>query len=285
MKICRYLNSYNELRLGLIHDDATVADIGSGEHGRLTSLLESDNLGSRLKELSNQTLMSTPLPNVRLLAPLEKQEVWAAGVTYKRSKTARMEESDFSAQAYDKVYEADRPELFFKALPEKIVANGEAVGIRKDATWNVPEPELALVLNSKGRIVGYTVGNDMSSRDIEGENLLYLPQAKVYDRSAALGPWINAGASEAEARAWSIKLEIERGGHIVFSGETSVSQMKRKLSDLANWLFRSQSFPNGAVLMTGTGLVPEDDFTLAADDKVRINISGIGTLENHVAVV
>jgi 2-dehydro-3-deoxy-D-arabinonate dehydratase len=285
MKICRYLNSYNELRLGLIHDDKTVADIGSGEHGRLTSLLESDNLSSRLKELSNQTLMASPLASVRLLAPIERQEVWAAGVTYLRSKAARMEESDFSAQAYAKVYEADRPEIFFKSLPEKVVATGEAVGIRRDAKWNVPEPELALVINSKGRIVGYTIGNDMSSRDIEGENLLYLPQAKVYDRACALGPWINVSALELEARAWTIKLAIHRGGQAVFEGETSVSQMKRKLSDLADWLYRSQTFPHGAVLLTGTGLVPGDNFTLQADDKVRIEISGIGTLENHVVVV
>ncbi|HAV62123.1 MAG TPA: fumarylacetoacetate hydrolase [Verrucomicrobiales bacterium] len=285
MKLCRYLNSYSELRLGLIHDDKTVADIGSAEHGRMTSLLESENLGARLKELSNQTLMATPLQNVRLLAPVEKQEVWAAGVTYLRSKTARMAESDFSAQAYDKVYEADRPELFFKSVPEKVVANGEAVGIRRDAKWNVPEPELALVLNSHGKIVGYTIGNDMSSRDIEGENLLYLPQAKVYDRCCALGPWINVGALEVEAAAWKIKLTIHRGGKAVFDGETSVSQMKRKLSDLADWLFRSQTFPNGAILLTGTGLVPGDDFTLQADDRVRIEISGIGVLENHVVVV
>ncbi|MBI1178524.1 fumarylacetoacetate hydrolase [bacterium] len=285
MKLCRYLNSYNELRLGLVHDDETVADIGSAEHGRLASLLESDNLGARLKELSNQTLMAAPLTSVRLLAPIEKQEVWAAGVTYLRSKTARMEESDFSARAYDKVYEADRPELFFKSLPEKVVASGEAVGIREDAKWNVPEPELALIINSKGRIVGYTVGNDMSSRDIEGENLLYLPQAKVYDRSCSLGPWINVGATEAEARTWMIKLAIERGGQSVFSGETSVIQMKRKLSELADWLYRSQTFPNGAVLLTGTGLVPGDDFTLQANDKIRIEISGIGVLENHVVIV
>ena len=285
MKLCRYLNSYNELRLGLIHDDRTVADIGSAEHGRLTSLLESDNLGARLKELSNQTLMAAPLANIRLLTPIEKQEVWAAGVTYLRSKAARMEESDFSAQAYAKVYEADRPEIFFKSLPEKVVANGEAVGIRKDAKWNVPEPELALVINSKGRIVGYTIGNDMSSRDIEGENLLYLPQAKMYDRSCALGPWINVGAMEIEARAWTIKLAIHRGGKAVFEGDTSVSQMKRKLSELADWLYRSQTFPNGAVLLTGTGLVPGDGFTLQADDKIRIEINGIGVLENHVVVV
>jgi 2-dehydro-3-deoxy-D-arabinonate dehydratase len=250
-----------------------------------TSVPPSDNLSSRLKELSNQTLMASPLAGVRLLAPIERQEVWAAGVTYLRSKAARMEESDFSAQAYAKVYEADRPEIFFKSLPEKVVATGEAVGIRKDAKWNVPEPELALVINSKGRIVGYTIGNDMSSRDIEGENLLYLPQAKVYDRACALGPWINVSALELEARAWTIKLAIHRGGQAVFEGETSVSQMKRKLSDLADWLYRSQTFPHGAVLLTGTGLVPGDGFTLQADDKVRIEISGIGTLENHVVVV
>jgi len=285
MKLCRYLNAYNEIRLGLIHDDQTVADIGSAEHGRLTSLLESDNLISRLKELSNQTLMAAPLQHVRLLTPLERQEVWAAGVTYLRSKTARMEESDFSAQAYDKVYEADRPELFFKSLPEKVVATGEAVGIRKDARWNVPEPELALVVNSRGRIAGYTIGNDMSSRDIEGENLLYLPQAKVYDRSCALGPWINVGASEIEARAWMIKLGIDRGGKRVFDGETSATQMKRKPAELVEWLYRSQTFPHGAVLLTGTGLVPGDDFTLQADDRIAIEISGIGTLENHVVRV
>jgi 2-dehydro-3-deoxy-D-arabinonate dehydratase len=285
MKLCRYLNSYNELRLGLIHDDQTVADIGSGEHGRLSSLLESDNLMARLKDLSNQTLMAAPLANIRLLPPVEKQEVWAAGVTYLRSKTARMEESDFSAQAYNLVYEADRPEIFFKSVPEKVVGTGDAVGIRRDSKWNVPEPELALVLNSKGKIVGYTIGNDMSSRDIEGANLLYLPQAKVYDRACALGPWINVGSSEIEARAWSIKLNIERGGKEVFSGDTSAGQMKRKLSELADWLFRSQSFPHGAVLLTGTGLVPGDNFTLQADDKIRIEISGIGVLENHVAVV
>lgn len=285
MKLCRYLNAYNELRLGLIHDDQTVADIGSAEQGRLTSLLESENLGARLKELSNQTLMAAPLANVRLLTPIERQEVWAAGVTYLRSKAARMEESDFSAQAYDKVYDADRPELFFKSLPEKVVASGEAVGIRKDATWNVPEPELALIINSKGRIVGYTIGNDMSSRDIEGENLLYLPQAKVYDRSCALGPWINVSATEAEARTWMIKLSIQRAAEVVFKGETSVVQMKRKLDELAEWLYRSQTFPHGAVLLTGTGLVPGDDFTLQANDKIRIEISAIGVLENHVVVV
>ncbi len=220
-----------------------------------------------------------------MLAPVGWHEVWAAGVTYLRSKTARMEESDFSATAYDKVYAAERPELFFKSLPQKVVAPGEAVGIRRDAKWNVPEPELALVMNSRGKIVGYTIGNDMSSRDIEGENLLYLPQAKVYDRSCALGPWIRLGATETEAREWTIKLEIQRDGKTVFAGETAVGQIKRRFDELADYLFRSQKFPFGAILLTGTGVVPPDTFTLQAADEIEIEISGIGRLKNSVAVV
>ena len=216
---------------------------------------------------------------------MEDQEVWAAGVTYLRSKKARMEESDFSATAYDKVYDAERPELFFKSLPEKVVATGEPVGIRLDARWNVPEPELALVMNSRGRVVGYTIGNDMSSRDIEGENLLYLPQAKVYHRSCSLGPWISLGASEAEARDWKIRLAIKRNGQTVFGGETSVGQIKRSFDELAGFLFRSQVFPHGAVLLTGTGIVPADDFTLQERDEVEIEISGIGVLRNPVTRV
>ena len=226
-----------------------------------------------------------PAADVTLLAPIEHQEVWAAGVTYLRSKNARMDESDFSAVAYDKVYDAARPEIFFKSVAEKVVATGHSVGIRSDGSWNVPEPELALVINSSGTIVGYTVGNDMSSRDIEGENLLYLPQAKVYKDSAALGPCITIGASEEEAREWTISIKIERGDESVFSGETSVSQIKRSFGELKNYLFQSQEFPNGAMLMTGTGVVPDDDFTLNAGDVVTITISGIGTLSNPVAVV
>jgi 2-dehydro-3-deoxy-D-arabinonate dehydratase len=196
-----------------------------------------------------------------------------------------MEESEFSANAYDRVYAAERPEIFFKSLPEKVVAAGEAVGIRRDAKWNVPEPELALMLNSRGRIVGYTIGNDMSSRDIEGENLLYLPQAKTYHRSCALGPWIVLGTAEAEARQWVIKIEIRRDGKAVFGGETSVSQIKRRFEELAEFLFRCQVFSQGAVLLTGTGIVPPDQFTLNEGDAIRIEISGIGVLQNSVVVV
>jgi 2-dehydro-3-deoxy-D-arabinonate dehydratase len=196
-----------------------------------------------------------------------------------------MAESDFSATAYDKVYAAERPELFFKSLAEKVAATGEAVGIRGDARWNVPEPELALVLNSAGKIAGYTAGNDMSSRDIEGENLLYLPQAKIYHRSCALGPCITLGASEAEARAWNIRIEIRRNGQTVFAGATSAAKIKRRFDELAAFLFRSQEFPHGAVLLTGTGIVPPDTFTLQPADWIGIEITGIGLLQNTVAVV
>jgi 2-dehydro-3-deoxy-D-arabinonate dehydratase len=193
-----------------------------------------------------------------------------------------MGESNFSAAAYDRVYSASRPEIFFKSLPEKVVGPGEAVGIRTDAQWNVPEPELALVVNSKGTIVGYTIGNDMSSRDIEGENLLYLPQAKIYDRSCAIGPCIVVGSTETIARTWAITLQIYRRGRSIFQGQTRVNQIKRPFEELASYLYRSQTFPHGAVLLTGTGIVPEDSFTLQPEDRIRIEVSGIGVLENSV---
>jgi 2-dehydro-3-deoxy-D-arabinonate dehydratase len=285
MRLCRFQSSSGRPRIGLLQDDITILDLSAEGIDRLTSLFEFEGLAPQLGALANQNLPKFALKDVKLLAPVEQQEVWAVGVTYLRSKKARMEESDFSATAYDKVYEAARPELFFKALPEKVVAPGEAVGIRSDAKWSVPEPELALVINSRGHIVGCTIGNDMSSRDIEGENLLYLPQAKVYDRSCAVGPFIRVGASEAEARAWQIELKIQRGADLVFAGETSVGQIKRSFDELVSFLFRSQTFPHGAVLLTGTGIVPPDSFTLQAGDTVRIGISGVGTLENPVVVV
>ncbi|MST01133.1 MAG: fumarylacetoacetate hydrolase [Pedosphaera sp.] len=284
MKLCRFQLD-GQARVGLTLDGQTLIDLTAAGIERITPLLESDHLPKRLAALAKSGLPTHKISAVRLLAPVERQEVWAAGVTYLRSKKARMQESDFSATAYDRVYDAPRPEIFFKSLAEKVVATGEAVGIRRDAKWNVPEPELALVISSRGEIVGYTAGNDMSSRDIEGENLLYLPQAKVYDRSCALAPWIAVGVTEAQARKWTIGVEISRKGKIVFQGETSVGQIKRGFKELADWLCRSQSFPNGAVLLTGTGVVPGDDFTLAAKDVVRITISGVGTLENTVAVV
>ncbi len=285
MKLCRFQQGSGRPRVGLVRADGTILDLSAEGIDRLTSLLEFEGMAAQLGALANQNLPSFAAADVKLLAPLEQQEVWAVGVTYLRSKKARMEESDFSATAYDKVYDAPRPELFFKALPEKVVGPGDAVGIRADAKWSVPEPELAFVLNSRGHIAGYTIGNDMSSRDIEGENLLYLPQAKIYDRSCALGPYVTVGASEAEARTWKIELEIRRGGAAVFQGEVSAGQLKRPFEEMAAYLFRSQSFPHGAVLLTGTGIVPPDDFTLAAGDVVRIGISGVGVLENTVVKV
>jgi len=285
MKICRFKNKSDEVRIGLVADNSTLLDLTTAGITQLSSLLESENPVAQLNQLAGKNLPRVALSGLKLLAPVERQEVWAAGVTYLRSKTARMEESAFSATAYDKVYAAERPEIFFKSMPEKVVATGEAVGIRRDAKWNVPEPELALVMNSRGQIVGHTIGNDMSSRDIEGENLLYLPQAKVYDRSCALGPWIRLGATEADAREWKIKIEIRRDGQSVFTGETSVSQIKRDFAQLAEFLFRSQQFPHGAILLTGTGIVPPDTFTLRERDEVEIEISGIGVLQNHVLTV
>ncbi|MEO8360339.1 MAG: fumarylacetoacetate hydrolase family protein [Vicinamibacteria bacterium] len=285
MKLCRFQTNQSAPRIGLIPDDQTVLDLTAAGVDRMLPLLESDTLAAELQAFAKQDLPRLPLADVTLLTPVEQQEVWAAGVTYLRSKTARMEESDFSASAYDRVYDAERPEVFFKSLPQKVVAPGGGVGIRKDSRWNVPEPELALVVNSRGAIVGYTIGNDMSSRDIEGENLLYLPQAKTYHRSCAVGPWITVGESEEEARGWTITVSILRNGSEVFSGETSVGQLKRSFTDLTEFLCRSQVFPSGAVLLTGTGVVPPDDFTLQVQDVVRIDISGIGTLQNHVIEV
>ncbi len=262
-----------------------VLDLSADGIDRLSALFELEGLISILNSLRNQNLPRFELSQVRLLPPVDRQEVWAAGVTYLRSKKARMEESDFSASAYDRVYDAPRPELFFKSLPDKVVATGEHVGIRKDAKWNVPEPELVLILNSRGHLSGYSIGNDMSSRDIEGENLLYLPQAKMYDRSCAMGPFIRVGATEAEARTWAIQIQISREEKPVFQGQTSVNQIKRSFEELAGYLFRSQSFPHGAALLTGTGIVPPNEFTLQPGDRIEIEISGIGKLENQVREV
>jgi len=284
MKICRFEHGA-VVRIGLVADESHVLDLTPAGVTELTPLLENADPVAALRKIQGLKLPRIPVAEIKLLPPVERQEIWAAGVTYQRSKAARMEESDFSASAYDQVYAAERPEIFFKSMPDKVVAAGELVGIRADARWSVPEPELALVINSRGRIVGQTIGNDMSSRDIEGENLLYLPQAKIYDRSCALGPWITLGATEAQAREWKISIEIRRGGESVFRDETSVSQIKRGFEELSGYLFRSQAFPHGAVLLTGTGIVPPDTFTLREKDEVAIEISGIGWLRNQVVVV
>ncbi len=215
---------------------------------------------------------------------VQSQEVWAAGVTYWRSRTARMTEAKDAGGGtfYDKVYSAERPELFFKSTAHRVVAPGGAVRIRADSRWNVPEPELTLAINAAGKIFGYTVGNDMSSRDIEGENPLYLPQAKVYDGSAALGPCVLV-AETPLAGETAIELEISRDGAAVFTGSTMLHQIKRPLESLVQYLFRDQSYPKGCYLMTGTGIVPPDDFTLRSGDRIAITIAPIGTLVNTVA--
>ncbi len=223
------------------------------------------------------------VPAANWLAPIQSQEVWAAGVTYLRSRDARMDEAKEAGgdTFYDRVYDALRPEIFFKATPHRVVGHRGEVRIRADSKWNVPEPELALAINTRGAIFGYTIGNDMSSRDIEGENPLYLPQAKVYRGCCALGPGLVV--RDPLPSETKIAIEIARSGAVVFSGETALDRMKRTLPELADWLTREDTFPHGCYLLTGTGIVPPNDFTLAIGDEIRIRIDGLGTLINIVA--
>jgi 2-dehydro-3-deoxy-D-arabinonate dehydratase len=222
------------------------------------------------------------LQSVRILAPLDDQEVWGAGVTYERSKVARQEESEGAASFYDLVYTASRPELFFKATPSRVVGPGEPIRVRQDSRWSVPEPELALVLGPTLKLVGFTIGNDVSARDIEGENPLYLPQAKLYQGSCALGPGITLVSAMPPLKSIGIRLAIERGGETIYRGETSIGRMARGLEDLIDWLGRENCFPDGVILLTGTGIVPPDDFSLEAGDRVDIAIDGLGVLTNPV---
>lgn len=248
-------------------------------------LFNDDVLPARLARVveSAQPLAEPVSLERDVLAPIESQEIWAAGVTYLRSRTARMEESATAGGGdfYDRVYHADRPELFFKATAHRAVGHGQNLRLRSDSQWIVPEPELTLAITRSGKIVGYTIGNDLSCRDIEGENPLYLPQAKTFDRCAAVGPGILVSAEPISSDT-EIKLEIVRGGQAVFSGATALSQMKKQLPALASYLYRDNVFPHGALLMTGTGIVPDDDFTLAPGDQVRIAVAGIGELVNGV---
>lgn len=218
-----------------------------------------------------------------VLAPVKSQEIWASGVTYYNSKLGREEESKEAGGSdfYARVYEAERPELFFKATANRTVGHKGTVRIRKDSIWNVPEPELTLVITSSGKIIGYTIGNDMSSRSIEGENPLYLPQAKTYDGCAALGPCILI-TDKSLSKSTRIRLEINRNGEKVFDKDIAIDQIKRKFEDIVHFLYRECTFPNGSLLMTGTGIVPSNEFTLTKGDEVRISIDGIGTLENTV---
>lgn len=249
------------------------------------AFLNDDRLHSKMIEATkvNAPLASAPISMDQLLAPIESQEIWASGVTYYRSKIGRQEESKNTgaAEFYARVYEAERPELFFKATAHRTVGPGGKVVIRKDSTWNVPEPELTLVITSTGKIVGYTIGNDMSSRSIEGENPLYLPQAKTYDGSAAIGPCIYVTEAPLPSTT-SIQLEIGRKGTKVFEGTIEINQIKRKFEELVSFLYRECTFPFGSFLMTGTGIVPSSDFTLQKDDVISITIEPIGTLINTV---
>ena len=242
-----------------------------------------DDILKRIHSLQPLTESESEKSLNQLLPPLKSQEVWAAGVTYQRSKAARMDESGNvgGGDFYDRVYHAERPELFYKSAPYRVSGPGQKVRIRKDSKWNVPEPELTLMISSSGRIVGYTIGNDMSSRDIEGENPLYLPQAKTYDKSAALGPCIYISNSTLPEDT-RIELEIVRTGKVVFAGAVTIDQMKRKFTSLAEYLFREMTFTHGCLLMTGTGIVPGNDFTLMRDDKIIISIEPIGKLINFV---
>ena len=247
------------------------------------ALLLRDDLHEFLEEKIGSSPALGPDAIKDLLAPIGSQEVWAAGVTYFRSRNARMEESKGAGGGdfYDRVYHAERPELFFKATAHRVVGPGTRVAIREDASWSVPEPELVLFIDPRGKIAGYTVGNDMSSRDIEGENPLYLPQAKVYDRSCALGPCLLI-SDEALPLTTEITIEIRRGGQIAFSGATTLQEMKRKPEELVEYLYRACSFPYGCFLLTGTGIVPPDTFTLNHGDEIRITIPPIGSLVNAV---
>jgi 2-dehydro-3-deoxy-D-arabinonate dehydratase len=246
----------------LFHDDAPIATLR--------------------KRIAGATMHNGP---IEALAPITHQEVWAAGVTYYRSRDARMEESKDAGGGdfYARVYEAERPELFFKATPHRVSGPGKPLRIRRDSKWNVPEPELTLVINRAGRIIGYTIGNDMSSRDIEGENPLYLPQAKCYDQSAGLGPCILL-SDEPLPPTTEIRIVISRGAQEMFNGATTLAQLKRKPTELVGFLTREMSFPDGGFLMTGTGIVPPNEFTLLPGDRIAITIAPIGTLENTVVM-
>ena len=277
MKIYNYNN-------GLVCEDAGV--FYRMDAWMWHTLFTSEDPVAKLRSVLKNEDRLKALPTEDLRPPIDKQEVWAAGVTYIRSRQARMEESQTAGgdSFYDRVYSAVRPELFFKATPHRVVGSGQSVRIRSDGTWNVPEPELTLAITSHGKIFGYTIGNDMSSRDIEGENPLYLPQAKVYDKCCGLGPCILLADSPdfKLPKETEIALEIRRGGAAVFKGAITVASIKRGFEELAGFLFRDNSFPNGCFLMTGTGIVPPNDFTLQRGDEIRIAIEPIGTLINFV---
>ncbi len=262
-------------------EDGLVVPLGAGPSA-LSELLHAPDVAAAVQDRKRRTTERLDPAKLSILAPVDRQEIWGAGVTYERSKVARQEESEQGATFYDLVYRAPRPELFFKSTPSRVAGPSKPVRVRRDSKWSVPEPELALVLSPRLELVGYTIGNDMSARDVEGENPLYLPQAKVYDGCCGLGPVVTLSAALPKPEELAILLEIERAGRVVFEGRTSTARMARSYRELIDWLGRDNVFPDGVVLLTGTGVVPPDDFSLAHGDVVRITIEGIGTLENPV---
>jgi 2-dehydro-3-deoxy-D-arabinonate dehydratase len=281
MRIAKYLTDAGPTPwVGLVEGDS-LRPLTPGPRA-LSDLLHADDPEAAIRALRDRAGPAVPLAGVRLLAPIDHQEVWGAGVTYERSKQARQEESEQGGSFYDQVYRAPRPELFFKATPSRVVGPGAPIRVRRDTRWCVPEPELALVLSPALKLIGFTVGNDVSARDIEGENPLYLPQAKVYDACCALGPFITLAPAMPPAPSVSIRLTIERAGQTVFDGSTPVSRMARTFDELVGWLGIDNVFPDGVVLLTGTGIVPPDEFSLQAGDHVTIAVDGIGSLTNPV---
>jgi 2-dehydro-3-deoxy-D-arabinonate dehydratase len=244
----------------------------------LSEILHAEDPASQVTQLLDEESAPLPVRDVMFLAPIDLQEVWGAGVTYERSQVARREESQGGGSFYDKVYTADRPELFFKATPSRVVGPGQRVRLRHDTRWCVPEPELALIISPHQRIVAFTIGDDVSCRDIEGENPLYLPQAKFFTGCCALGPVVTLAGSMPARDKTQIRMVIRRGDSEVFSGATSLAKMARRLEDLVAWLCREQHFPHGVILLTGTGIVPPDEFSLEPGDQIAISIDGIGTL-------
>ncbi len=284
MRIAKIKLPEDEIRLAIVEDDTVrLLDLGQVENCRnLSDLIYSTDPRGLARFLIERDAAPLPHSAVTFLAPIDRQEVWAAGVTYKRSQVARMEESKSGASHYDKVYTAARPELFFKATPSRVSGPGLPLRIRQDTVWSVPEPELTLVISPSLKLVGYTIGNDMSARDIEGENPLYLPQAKLYNECCGLGPWILIPEGPLNRSQTKIQIDITRKKSVVFHGETDVDQMARTFEDLISWLGKDNSFPHGAFMLTGTGIVPPDEFSLQAGDSVSITIHGIGTLTNPI---
>lgn len=284
MRVAKVRLADGSTRLCVVElESIRLLDLSQVENCRsLADILHSDDPPGFASFLIDPRANPIRQDEVKFLAPIDKQEVWAAGVTYKRSQVARMEESKAGASHYDRVYTADRPELFFKATRDRVSGPREPVRVRQDSNWTVPEPEFTLVLNPEMRIVGYTIGNDMSARDIEGENPLYLPQAKTYRQCCSLGPCIKLVTEPLDREATIIRMMIYRNHQEVFWGETNLGQLNRDPQDLANWLARDNDFPHGAFLLTGTGIVPPDDFSLIDNDWIVIEIDGVGRLETPV---